>query len=64
MKTIQIGGGIVLIAFSLLLSFGIIISSLKESDENIFAYLAVPLLLLTVGIYLIVKGRNLKSKTD
>jgi hypothetical protein len=60
MKTIQIGGGIVLIAFSLLLSFGIIVSSLKESDENIFTYLAVPLLMLTAGIYLIVKRKNLK----
>jgi sulfite exporter TauE/SafE len=60
MKTLQIGGGIVLIAFAILLAFGIIVSSLKEGDENVFIYLSVPLLILTMGIYL-VKGRKLKS---
>jgi hypothetical protein len=64
MKTIQIGGGIVLIIFSMPLSVGIIVSSLKEGDENIFTYLAIPLLILVIGIYLVIKGRSLKSNTD
>jgi hypothetical protein len=64
MKTIQIGGGIILITFSLLISFGIIVSSLKEGDENMFKYLTVPVLLVALGIYLIVKGKKLKSNTD
>ena len=61
MKTIQIGGGIILIAFSLSISFGIIISSLKEGDENIFKYLTIPVMMIVIGIYLIIKGKNLKS---
>jgi hypothetical protein len=65
MKTIQIGGGIILIAFSLFLSFGIIVSSLKEGDdENLFKYLTIPVLMIVMGIYLIVRGKNLKSNTD
>ena len=64
MKTIQIGGGIILIAFSLFISFGIIVSSLKEGDEDIFRYLTIPVLMIVIGIYLIVRGKNLKSNSD
>jgi hypothetical protein len=65
MKTIQITGGITLIVVALLLSFGIIVSSLKEGDEeNMFKYLTIPVVMLVLGIYLILKGRNLKSKAD
>ena len=63
-KTIQIGGGIILIAFSLLISFGIIVSSLKEGDEDIIKYLTIPVLTIVIGIYLIVRGKNLKSNSD
>jgi hypothetical protein len=64
MKTIQIGGGIILIAFSLFLSFGIVVSTLKEGDgENLFKYLMIPVLMFVIGIYLIVRGNNLKSNT-
>jgi hypothetical protein len=54
-KTIKIGGGIILIAFALFISFGIIVSSLKEGDEDIFKYLTIPVLMIAIGIYLIVR---------
>jgi len=62
-KTIQIGGGIILVAFSLFISFGIIFSSLKEGDEDIIKYLTIPVLMIVIGIYLIVKGKNSKSNS-
>jgi hypothetical protein len=64
MKTIQIGGGIILIALALFISFGIIVSSLKEGDEDIFKYLTIPVTMMVFGVYLIVRGNNLKSNTD
>jgi hypothetical protein len=64
MKTIQIAGGIILIAFSLFISFGLIVSSLKEGDEDIFKYLMIPVLMIVIGIYLIAKGKKLKSNSD
>ena len=64
MKTIQIGGGIILIVFSLFIIFGIIVSSLKEGDEDIFKYLTIPVLMMAIGIYLIVRGKSLKSNSD
>jgi hypothetical protein len=64
MKTIQIGGGIILIMFSLFISSGIVVSSLKEGDEDIFKYLTIPVLIIALGIYLIIRGKNLKSNVD
>lgn len=64
MKTILIGGGIILLLFSLLIGFGITISSLKESDDDIFKYLAIPMLMLATGIYLIIRGKKLKSSDE
>jgi hypothetical protein len=64
MKTIQIGGGIILIAFALFISFGIIVASLKEGDEAIIKYLTIPVLMIVIGIYLIIRGKNLKSNSD
>ena len=58
MKTIQIVGGIILIVFSLFIGFGIVISSLKERDENIFKYLTIPVLVIALGIYLIIRGKK------
>jgi len=63
-KTIQIGGRIILIAFSLFVSFGIIVSSLKEGDEDMIKYLTIPVLMIVIGIYLIVRGKNLKSNSE
>ena len=64
MKVIQIAGGILLIALSLFIGFGILISGLKEGDENIYVYLVIPILMIIMGIYMIVKGKKLKSDTD
>ena len=61
MKTILIGFGIMLIGLSLFVGFGITVSSLKESDEEIFKYLTIPTLMLGLGIYLLIKGKKLKS---
>ena len=61
MKTILIGFGIMLIGLSLFVGFGITVSSLKESDEEIFKYLTIPTLMLGLGIYLVVKGKKLRS---
>jgi hypothetical protein len=63
MKPLLLGGGIILMVFSLLIGFGIVVSGLKEGDEDIFSYLIIPMLLIAVGIYLIVKGKKLKSNT-
>jgi hypothetical protein len=65
MKIIQIAGGIILIGFSLLLTFGIVVSTLKEGDEeNVFLYLSIPIVILALGIYLVIKGSNQKFNVD
>jgi len=64
MKISQIIRGAILVMLSLFVCFGIILSSLKEGDENIFNYLTIPVLMIVLGIYLIVRGKNFKSNTD
>jgi len=61
MKVIRIGGGIFIIIISLFISFGIIVSCLKENDKDLFKYLILPVLMVSFGIYLIVKREKIHN---
>ncbi|MFN8166120.1 MAG: hypothetical protein U0X76_08125 [Bacteroidia bacterium] len=58
MKTVYVVIGVLLILAGILLSFGIVISSVKEGDESGYIGLLISFAMIGFGIYNLIRNRR------
>jgi hypothetical protein len=64
LKFLLILSGILILLTGLFMSFGILVYSLKEKDNNGFAGLMITSTYLSAGVYCLIKGIKRKPQND